>query len=129
MQAQICPAAAGYTQTRALDAQLEADQVPHFAGVAEFRFVDPGAALAFADKRSAIAPLLAPDARVVAVVTGVDHVDARGAARGQHALGGLEPGPGEVQVMNRPVRPASPWNEQGRRVGLTDRTIREIPRP
>ena len=74
LQAQICPAAAGYTQTRALDAQLEADQVPHFAGVAEFRFVDPGAALAFAEKRSAIAPLLAPDARVVAVVTGVDHV-------------------------------------------------------
>jgi hypothetical protein len=74
MQAGIYPEAVGYTQTRSLATQLEPDQLPHFAGVAEFRFVDPGAALACADRHAAIAPLLAPNARVVAVVTGVDHV-------------------------------------------------------
>ncbi|MGA0839775.1 MAG: EthD domain-containing protein [Pseudomonadales bacterium] len=72
--ARICPDAVGYTQTRALSTQLEPDQAPHFAGVAEFRFVDPGAALELAASSASIAPLLAPEARIAAVVTGVDHV-------------------------------------------------------
>lgn len=72
--AEVCPDAAGYTQTRTLTEQVDAQAELPFSGIAELWFHDPGAALALAAQPERITPLLLPAASVAAVVIGEAHV-------------------------------------------------------
>ena len=71
MVAGCFPALAGYTQTRTLAEQVDPSAVSPFTGVAELWFADEAAALAAEAEPAQLKPLLAKDARVAAVASGM----------------------------------------------------------
>ena len=65
------PQAVGYTQTRTLAEQVNAESVPPYVGVAELWFATPDAALDSIRQAAALASLLSPGTRVGPIVTGM----------------------------------------------------------
>jgi uncharacterized protein (TIGR02118 family) len=72
---QALPDVAGYTQTRTLGEQIDAQAAPpNYTGMAEFWFADTGGALAAAENAAALQPLWRDGTVASAVVVGQERV-------------------------------------------------------
>ncbi len=73
--ARLCPQGVGYVQTRTLEEQVESDDSPPYAGVAELWFTDASHALSLAAQPQALSPLWREgEVTVSAVVTGHERI-------------------------------------------------------